>query len=370
MNVAIAGHFVQRGRVGGAEHMLYNLLRGMDARGTQVSLLCTELSDLDPSFVGEMKGSGVSVLPQGHHVNRFVGEQLSCLKPSLRADAVLFPNYFTPPIIPRRLGRVVTVIHDLQYLRFRELTPAARLRWLRMTHGLTFARADSVVLLSDFVRDEVRKFYGDRAADKAVVIPNPISWSRFGDDTPRDDRGRPYILSVAAHYPHKNLAVLIEALSIVRRSLDVRLVLVGQLPAALLGVKDRSRDPGQLVRELGLTDHVEITGYIDDRALGRYYRNARLFAYPSLYEGFGMPVVEAMGLGLPTVTTRCASLPEVTLGAATYVDNPTSAQDWASVLLAILGNPDRRPSEQVQARIRATYDPVRIAELYLRQCRG
>ncbi|MBV8536711.1 MAG: glycosyltransferase family 4 protein [Alphaproteobacteria bacterium] len=370
MKVAVAGHFVQQGRVGGAEHMLYNLLRGMHANGAQVSLLCTELAELAPAFVDEMKRASVAILPQGRHANRFVGEQLSCLKPSLHADAVLFPNYFTPPIIPRRLGRVVTVIHDLQYLRFRELTPPARLRWLRFTHGLTFRRADSVVVLSEFVRDEVRKFYGDRAADKAVVIPNPISWARFGDSSPQDDGGRPYILSVAAHYPHKNLAVLIQALSIVRRSMDVRLVLVGQLPAALLGVKDRSRDPGQLVRELGLADHVQITGYVDDLTLGRYYRNARLFAFPSLYEGFGMPAVEAMGLGLPTVTTRCASLPEVTLGEATYVDAAQDPQAWASALLAILRDPGHRPSQSVQARIRATYDPVRIADLYLRQCRG
>lgn len=374
MKVAVAGHFVQRGRVGGAEHMLYNLLRGMDACGAQLSLLCTELDELDRSFVDEMTGKSLTIIPQGRHGNRFAGEQLSCLKSSLRGDAILFPNYFTPPIIPRRLGRVVTVIHDLQYLRFRELTPAARLRWLRLTHGLTFRRADSVVVLSEFVRDEVRTFYGDRAADKAVVIPNPISWDRFGTDPGRGDRSadqsRPYILTVAAHYPHKNLAVLIQALSIVRRSIDVRLVLVGQLPAALLGVKDRSRDPGQLVRDLGLTEHVEITGYVDDLTLGRYYRNARLFAFPSLYEGFGMPAVEAMGLGLPTVTTRCASLPEVTLGEATYVDAARDPQEWASALLAILRNPDLRPSEAVQARIRATYDPVRIAELYLRQCRG
>lgn len=375
MKVVVAGHFVQRGRVGGAEHMLYNLLRGMNSSGAEVSLLCTELAELDRSFVDEMKHSSVAIVPQGRRLNRFAGEQLSCLNSSLRGDAILFPNYFTPPIIPRRLGRVVTVVHDLQYLRFRELTPAARLRWLRLTHGLTFARADSVVVLSEFVRDEVRKFYGDHAAEKATVIPNPISWDRFGADPGRGghagaDPDRPYILSVAAHYPHKNLAVLIEALSIVRKSIDVRLVLVGQLPAALLGVKDRSRDPAQLVRDLGLTEYVEITGYVDDLTLGRYYRNARLFAFPSIYEGFGMPVVEAMGLGLPTVTTRCASLPEVTLGEATYVDSPQDPEEWAAALLAILRNPGHRPSESVQARIRAAYDPVRIAELYLRQCRG
>ncbi len=370
MTVVVAGQFVQKGRVGGAEHMLYNLLRGMNAHGTDVSLLCQDVADLDAAFVDEMRGSSVAILPQGRRRNRFIAEQLSCLRHSPRAEAILFPNYFTPPIVPRRLGRVVTVIHDLQYLRFRELTPAARFRWLRLTHGLTFARADRVVLLSEFVRNEVRKFYGDRAADKAVVIPNPISWTRFGADDTAPAGQRPYILSVAAHYPHKNLAVLIEALRIVRRSMDVRLVLVGQLPAALLGVKDRSRDPHAPVRDLGLTEHVEVTGYVDDRTLGQYYRNARLFAYPSLYEGFGMPAVEALGLGLPTVTTRCAALPEVTLGAATYVDNPTSAPEWASVLLSILKDPGQRPSRSIQDKIRAAYDPMRIAGLYLRQCLG
>lgn len=370
MNVVVAGHFVQKGRVGGAEHMLYNLLKGMAACGSGVSLLCSDLTDLESSFIDEMKGSPVSIVAQGRRANRFIAEQLACFQFSSRADAILFPNYFTPPIIPARLGRVVTVIHDLQYLRFAELTPAARLRWLQLTHRLTFARADTVVVISEFVRDEVRKFYGDRAAEKVVVIPNPISWMRFREDNSAPHRRSPYILSVAAHYPHKNLRVLIEALSVIRRSIDVRLVLVGQLPAGLLGVKDRTQDPNDLVRELGLTAHVDITGYIDDLTLGEYYRNARLFAFPSLYEGFGMPAVEAMGLGVPTVTTRCGSLPEVTLGAAIYVDRPTDAQDWASAMLAVLEKPAYRLDQSTTARIRNTYDPARVAELYLRQCAG
>jgi glycosyltransferase involved in cell wall biosynthesis len=370
MKVVVAGHFVQKGRVGGAEHMLYNLLRGMNDCGADVSLLCSDTNSLDPAFIEETTGSKVSITAHGDWPNRFIAEQISCFQFSSTSDAILFPNYFTPPIVPRRLGRVVTVVHDLQYLRFAELTPAARLRWLQLTHRITFARADSVIVLSQFVKDEVKKFYGEKAAQKAVVVPNPISWDRFPDVQTQPRSETPYILSVAAHYPHKNLKVLIEALSLVRKSIDVRLVLVGQLPAALLGVKDRSQNLSALVDELGLTDHVEITGYVDDLTLGRYYRNARLFAFPSLYEGFGMPAVEAMGLGVPTVTTRCASLPEVTLGAAIYVDRPTDSQEWASTLLTQLQNPPYKLDSSITARIRNIYDPRRIAALYLSQCSG
>lgn len=366
MTIAIAGHFVQRGRVGGAEHMLYNLLRGMRAHGAATYLLCSALADLDPCFVEEMSGASTAIAPQGHWPNRFIGEQISCLKP-LRADAILFPNYFTPPLVPHRLGRVVTVIHDLQYIQFPEITPPARLRWLQLTHRLTFARADKVVVPSEFVRNEIAQHYGNRAAEKTVAIHNPISWNRFPDDRAPAPPGRPYILSVAAHYPHKNLAVLIEALALIRKSADVRLVLIGQLPRALLGVKDRSRDPSALVHELGLTDYVEITGYVDDRTLGRYYRHARAFAFPSLYEGFGMPAVEAMGFGIPTVTTRCASLPEVTMGAAIYVENATDPCAWASALIAAMERTQPHDSSQ---RIRDAFDPVRIAGLYLTQCQA
>ena len=107
------------------------------------------------------------------------------------------------------------------------------------------------------------------------------------------------------------------------------------------------------------------TGYVDDRTLGSLYRRATVFAFPSLFEGFAMPPIEALGLGLPVLTTRAASIPEVTMGIAAYVDDPRDPKEMADRLDAMLADPEAaRPSADDVARIRDAYDPVGIATRY------
>jgi glycosyltransferase involved in cell wall biosynthesis len=367
MTVVISGHFIRAGRVGGAEHVLYNLLRGLSANGTACVLLCSDASALDTRFRDELSRLRLALRCDGLRGKRFLVEQMACLDASLRSDAILFPNYFTPPVVPARLGRVVTLVHDFHYRAFPATVPRARRAWLALAHRLTFARADTVVLPSEFVLGSVPLRHARVIRGKAAVIPNPVSWARFeGDSAAAPFDGRPYVLSVAAHYPHKNLEVLIRAFArLVRRFPEILLVLTGQLPGALLGIRDRRDHATGLIDALGLNGRVVVTGYVDDRTLGHLYRNALLFAFPSLFEGFGLPAVEAMGWGIPTITTRHAALPEVTLGKAIYVEDAHSAGEWADTLAAVIDAPARHAVDAaVVDTVRRRYAPERIAALY------
>jgi glycosyltransferase involved in cell wall biosynthesis len=377
MTVVVSGHFLQTGRVGGAEHMFYNLLRGLWANRVDFKLLCSKTNRLDPAFVRELEKRRTPIITGVSFGKRFLAEQASCFRPRLRAEAILFPNYFTPPAIPARLGRVVTVIHDFQYRSFPQTVPRRRRAWLRLAHGLTFLRAHRVIVPSEFVLRSVWQFYGRDAASRSIVVPNPISWARFEESAaPVDDeasevfpglpRGVPYILSVATHYRHKNLDALVQAFARLRpREPQVRLVLAGQLPATLMGVRDRNDHLSTLIRELGLENATIVTGYIDDRQLGALYRNASVFALPSLFEGFGMPAVEALGFGLPTITTRCGALPEVTRGLAIYVDDPLNPGDWADKLGEVLRHPEHHRLEPALIdEMRDGYAPERVALSY------
>ena len=107
------------------------------------------------------------------------------------------------------------------------------------------------------------------------------------------------------------------------------------------------------------------TGYVDDRTLGSLYRRATVFAFPSLFEGFAMPPIEALGLGLPVLTSRATSIPEVTMGLATYLDDPRDPTETADRLGEMLDDPEAaRPSTADVARVREAYDPVGIAARY------
>lgn len=293
---------------------------------------------------------------------RFIRETSTFRRCAPIADAYFFPNYFTPPVSSRGT-RVLTTIPDLQYRHLPDNFSRRKRAWLRLAHELTVRRASIVTVYSEFVRNDLLRAYGQGAYRKTEVLPIPVSWRRFGPETgPR--RERPYVLAVASHYTHKNLSTLVRAFALLRdRFPDVDLVLVGQLSDRLIGVR-RADDVRALVSEVGLGSRVHVTGYIDAAEVGRLYRGASAFAFPSLFEGFGLPPVEALGFGLPVVTTKCASLPEVTLGHAHYVDDPTDPAELADVLAWMLGSGIRTPDD-VAAQVRERYSPQRIGrQLY------
>jgi glycosyltransferase involved in cell wall biosynthesis len=229
--------------------------------------------------------------------------------------------------------------------------------------------------VSEQVREDLLSRYGRRAARRVVAIPNAISWERFKEPggAPLTAGGERYVLSVSAQYPHKNLSTLLEAFALLRRRGgfdNVTLVLVGQWSDKLIGIARTVDLKGEAAR-LELGDAVRFTGYVSDADVGDLYRGASAFVFPSLFEGFGMPAVEALGFGIPVLTTRRTAIPETTLGLATYLDDPLDTRAMADALATILERPDEhRPSKESVERIRETYAPERIGALYRAELLG
>jgi glycosyltransferase involved in cell wall biosynthesis len=364
LRIAIDAGFVDPGRVGGAEQMLVTLVRGLveaSQPDDRIDVFTDHPWDA-PAAVRfrELRGRG----------NRFARVALTL--PSLLGDydAVLFSNYFTPPV-PRTTRRplFVTVIHDLQYLHLPGYFHRRKRAWLRLAHEVTLRVSDRVVAISEDVRRDILSHYGQRFVERVRMVHNPVDWGRFespdgGAPAPVDQR---YILSVAAQYPHKNLETVIRAFADLRGRggyADLGLVLVGQHSRGLHN-SPYSVPLDQLVERLGLRDAVHFVGYVDDRTLAAAYRHAAVFAFPSLFEGFALPPVEALGLGLPVVTSRCGAIPETTLGLAAYLDDPLDDRELADRLSRVIDDPEAfRPSADDVARIRTAYAPARIGAAY------
>jgi glycosyltransferase involved in cell wall biosynthesis len=360
MATAVSACFVRTGRVGGAEHALYNLLDGLRTVTTADpwSVVTAEPLamgfDLAPLIARPTHLAGVR--------NRVAIESL--VLPAMRdVDRWLLPNYYTPAGLR---GRIVTIIHDAQYAHYPENFSFAKRHWLSVAHRHTMRRADVVVAISQFVADDLLRLHGQRFAAKVEVIPNAVSFDRLEGGllpaaVPVD---REIVLCVAAGYRHKNLPTLVRAFADLRRQRDgVHLVLVGQSPDQLIGARTGD-DVDSLVHELDLDNHITSLAYVSDPELGALYRAAAVLAMPSLLEGFGLPVVEALGMGVPVVTTRAGSLPEVSLGLARYVDDSMSPVEMASALADTLkqGTPGR-PSAGDIRRVRAHYEPATVAKL-------
>ncbi|MGE5691116.1 MAG: glycosyltransferase family 4 protein [Pseudomonadota bacterium] len=236
---------------------------------------------------------------------RWVREAWSVLRrpPVERVVGALDVFHFSDWMFPAQRGGVrSTMVHDLVPLRFPEWTTG----WTRRMHGAKYREtartADVVFTNSRFTADDVRDRLG--VAEERLVVAPPGVGPAYRPDGPAADLGRPYLLTVATLEPRKNLATLVEAW---RR-------LEGELALAVVGAEGWGEQP-QL-------DHPGIVrlGYVGEERLAELYRGAAAAVYPSRFEGFGMPIVEAMAAGTPVVASAHPSMDEASGEAAVRAD--------------------------------------------------
>jgi glycosyltransferase involved in cell wall biosynthesis len=250
-----------------------------------------------------------------------------------RPDVVFVPCHLSTPVLPCRVP-VVSVVHDCVFERdaaARGDSPCSLA--YRAATGLAIRSAAALAVPSAATRDDLCRFYGIELPPECVV-PHGVGAQFFAAPRPRPP-GLParYILHVGARRPHKNQGVLVEALAMLQaRHRGVGLVLVGQ-------PDPRFPDKvGRLVTTLGLSDLVHRPADVDDTALLDLYANAAAFAYPSLVEGFGLPVLEAMAAGLAVVASDAGAVREVA-GAGALIVPARQPGAWAQALGRVLADP-------------------------------
>lgn len=250
-------------------------------------------------------------------------------------------NFMIPlPAFPRRRPHAVTCvcnIHDLIPMVHPEFTPKAlKTRWFPVYRALMHEiarRADVVATGSESAKRDIVRLLG--VPEGRIVVAADGVDARYGPggEKPSARGGPKTVLYVGRSDPYKNLPGLVEALArLVREEgVEARLRIVGSPDA-------RYPEAEQAVRRLGVADRVEWSGYLDDAGLVRAYQEADVLALLSRYEGFGLPVLEAMACGTPVVCSNAASLPEVAGGAAWLVE-PDDTAGAAAALKEILSNP-------------------------------
>lgn len=242
-------------------------------------------------------------------------------------DMFYSPDFLLPPT---RARRTIVTVHDLSYVRVPECFPAPLLNYLNRAVPASVARAD--LILADAAstqRDLVDVYHVP--LDKIKVLYSGVE-ARFRPDVSEGSaarvraltRGKPYLLSVSTIQPRKNYARLIEAFAQIANC-ELRIAesefLMRNLQLVICGGKGWMFDEVfQTVERLGLRERVLFPDFVSDDDLAALYVGATLFVYPSLYEGFGLPVAEAMACGAPVVSSNASSLPEVAGDAALYFD--------------------------------------------------
>ena len=307
-------------------------MAGSSGIGTYVDALVDHLSREDSLELRPVRsGAGIYSLR----------EQLTLPPRALGVDLFHSPHYNAPLAVPSPL---VVTIHDLAHLALPEVFRgrAMRIYAQAMLRG-ALARARRVITVSAFSRDElVRRLGADPA--RIRVIPNGVD-PRFrppGDPAAVAARLRgmdidgPFVLYVGNVKAHKNLTGLITAFEQLPNS-SLRLVIAGTVGGFRVGDDAvniaLARSPA--------ADRIRATGWVDDDQLLALYQGAHLLAMPSLYEGFGLPVVEAMACGTPVVCSDRASLPEVAGDGAVLVD-PEDAGAFSAAIERVAGDDELR----------------------------
>ena len=232
-------------------------------------------------------------------------------------DVFYSPDFVLPPT--RRSTRTLLTVHDLSFLHCPEAFVPALRRYLEQVVPRSIARADVVLADSAHTRSDIVSLLGVPPARVQVLYGGVPP--RFRPEAEPEERERLrtryglgerlYVLSVGTLQPRKNYVRLIRAFTSLKVGSELQLLIAGGQGWLYHDILAEAEKHG---------DHVHVLGFVDEADLPALYRNAVLFAFPSLYEGFGFPVLEAMACGVPVVCSNASSLPEVAGDAALLVD--------------------------------------------------
>ncbi len=339
MRIGIQLLAMRAGQTGGQEVFIRRLLRRLAAQLGQdrLVLFLRPESAADAFFQDLAAPAPVEAVvenPDLHYGEGYVAWNLNLLERAA-LDVVYFPLFF---YYPRPLP-IPVVIHvpDLQHEYFPEYFPPDQLAWRRERIPQSVATADAVITYTNFsAAGLVDKLDADPAkvhVISAAGFPEEEIAPETSPPLPADDPlgGHPFVFYPAADWPHKNHETLLRAMAILAtRGRPEHLVLSGML-------SQRGAVLESLIEELGLTQRVHALGCISQNELIRMYRAARVMAFPSRFEGFGLPLVEAMQLGCPMVASQAGGVMETAGNAAIFCDDRPEA--WAETLGQVLADP-------------------------------
>jgi len=328
------------GETGGSEIYARRLIPALLETGNELRLTLFAGTDAAASLREEEWASDVELveftLDARSRVRRVLAEQTLLPRAASRARVDLLHNLFTTAPAWPRVPQVTTIL-DVIYKRFPETHPGLLTYGMRLLVPLAARRSRRVLTLSNAAKDDIVRFLGVAPDRVDVTYLGP---GIRGGTSPVDEsevRRRldlpdgPLILTVSAKRPHKNLERLIDAVG--RLPSPVTLVVPGYTTA----FEDSLRRHADAVAP----GRVRFTGWVDEPTLEGLYAAATVFVFPSLAEGFGLPVLDALARGVPVACSDATSLPEVGGNAARYFD-PTETDAITQAVEELLGDPSLR----------------------------
>jgi len=352
MRIGIDLLWVRVGKCGGTESYIRNLLDGLVLYDRQNEYILFTSHDNRESFAHYPEYPRMKIvecnMKSNFQVLRMLWENLFLdhMAGKEGVETMFIPVYSKP----LSSGRIpyICVIHDLQALHYPQYFSLVKRLFLRFAWWHTCKTADRIITISNYCREDLIAKY-PFAGKKIRTIYNPVMTrdsvldagiieKRYGI------KSNEYFYCVSSMLPHKNLITILRVIhNYVNQGREkVRLVLSGVGGAEEAALK-------KTIKIMGIERQIIITGFVSNDIRDCLYENCRLFLFPSIFEGFGMPPVEAMRKGRNVVMTEKSCLKEVTKGKAVYVKNPLDVREWTQKIeYALTREPEKAAFEEYE----------------------
>lgn len=338
LRLAIDLLWVRPKQVGGIESVARNLLDGFMLLDDDFEFWLLVSKDNADSFKHYTKDSRFHIevcdIESANVGKRIIWQNLHLGKKikSLGLNKCFEP-YYCKPILGTHGIDFITIIHDLQAIHYPEYFSKGKVAWMKLSWWNAVRTSKKIAAISEYVRNDILEHY-DVDPDKIVTIYDPITVDlndvaeakiieeRYGV------KPGEFFFTVSSLLPHKNITTLLDVMKKIK---DDNITLPDKLIVS--GVGGKSREPLMAkITHYRLEENVQLTSFIESKERNALYKYCRAFLFPSVFEGFGMPPIEAMLFGVPVVTTRKTCLEEVTQGKANYVDDPYDVEEWIKVI--------------------------------------
>lgn len=363
LSIAVDLLWLRPKKVGGTEFYIRNLLDGFLRLEEPFHLFLLVSEDNRETFLHYAEDKRIELLETKVLSDNIAGRilwQFFCENRFLRKHGIrkCFSPVYCRPLFNGGIVYVNT-IHDLQAAHYPEYHPFHEIAYSRLCWWLDVHFSRHIIAISDWVKEDIVRRYHVAPAH-ITTIYNPITVDR-GQTVPFERLAEKYRIEERAYYytvaqmiPHKNLETLLAVMEQIKREQE-------DLPCRLLisGVNGAGREAlERRISERGLEREITLTGFVENEERNTLYRYCRAFLFPSVFEGFGMPPIEAMLFGAVVITTDRACIPEVTQGKANYVKDPYNPAQWIAAM--------RSPADRIAEMDFGVYDQMRLTEKYYR----